>query len=212
MAYGYREYVSVDGVRYYLRDAEAPHPDTIGEWLEQNVVKSVLLDMFYPIGKLWISDDSTNPGNIVGGTWTPITERFILAAGSHYPALSEGGSANAVVVAHDHTTHASIGDNGSHIHAVSGTAASAGGHTHGLGDRWSSGEGNDSAYRRTANREAVVINTSTAGAHTHNISGTATQNGIHNHAVSVAVDSSGVSGVGKNMPPDHVSYVWKRIA
>lgn len=52
-----------------------------------------LLDLFYPVGKVWVSRNSTDPGEIVGGTWTRIEDRFLLMAGSTYSAGDTGGAA-----------------------------------------------------------------------------------------------------------------------
>lgn len=52
-----------------------------------------LLDLMYPIGSIYLSVSSVNPQTIFGGTWEPIQDRFLLAAGSSYAAGSTGGSA-----------------------------------------------------------------------------------------------------------------------
>lgn len=42
---------------------------------------STLVDIFYPVGKIWQSFDSTNPQDIFPGTqWQQITGRFLRAA------------------------------------------------------------------------------------------------------------------------------------
>ncbi len=47
----------------------------------------------YPVGSYyWNETDSTNPGTLLGfGTWTAVTDKFIVARGSTY--TSTGGSA-----------------------------------------------------------------------------------------------------------------------
>lgn len=52
-----------------------------------------------------MSVNSTNPGTWLGGTWEQIKDRFLLAAGTTYSAGSTGGSADAVVVSHTHTSN-----------------------------------------------------------------------------------------------------------
>ena len=54
--------------------------------------KSVI-DMVYPVGAIYMSVNSTNPGNLFGGTWERIKDRFLLAAGDTYAAGSTGGEA-----------------------------------------------------------------------------------------------------------------------
>ncbi len=61
----------------------------------------------FPIGHIYYSTASTNPGTLFGGTWTRIQDRFLLAAGSTYAAASTGGAAThtltvAELPAHSH--------------------------------------------------------------------------------------------------------------
>lgn len=57
---------------------------------------------FFPIGHIFISTSSTSPASTFGGTWEQIKDKFLLAAGDTYSANTTGGSANAVVVSHQH--------------------------------------------------------------------------------------------------------------
>lgn len=54
--------------------------------------KDILLSA-YPVGKLYISADSTSPATLFGGTWVRIKDAFILAAGDIYAAGDTGGEA-----------------------------------------------------------------------------------------------------------------------
>lgn len=63
-----------------------------GSWTFQSL-RSLLLNMVYPVGSIYISYNSTNPATLFGGSWTRIQGRFLLAAGSLYPAGSTGGEA-----------------------------------------------------------------------------------------------------------------------
>lgn len=57
----------------------------------------------YPIGKLWISVNSTNPENIVGGKWEFIGSDTFIASHGITNAGNVGGSNNAINVSHSHT-------------------------------------------------------------------------------------------------------------
>ena len=50
-----------------------------------------LLDLLYPVGALYLSAATTDPGTVLGGTWQRIQDRFLLAAGESYAAGSTGG-------------------------------------------------------------------------------------------------------------------------
>lgn len=45
----------------------------------------------WPIGSIYMSVNSTSPANLFGGTWERISETFLFAASSGYPAGSTGG-------------------------------------------------------------------------------------------------------------------------
>ena len=56
----------------------------------------------YPVGSIYLATANNEPAGRFGGTWEQIKDVFLLAAGDTYPAGSTGGSADAVVVLHDH--------------------------------------------------------------------------------------------------------------
>ena len=57
-------------------------------------VEKLLLNYCHPVGSLYISEKSTDPATIFGGTWERIKDKFILAAGDSYSAGSTGGEAS----------------------------------------------------------------------------------------------------------------------
>ena len=65
----------------------------------------MMLDMFYPIGSIYItmSNSVQNPSELFGGTWEQITNTFLYCS---YDAGEEGGSKKITVnnlPAHNHT-------------------------------------------------------------------------------------------------------------
>ena len=62
-----------------------------------------ITDLIYPVGSVYISVNSTDPGELFGGTWQQIKDRFLLSAGDTYAAGSTGGSAKATLPSHTHT-------------------------------------------------------------------------------------------------------------
>lgn len=68
---------------------KAPEANKVLEIPEDWMIKrDQLFAVFYPVGAIYMSVDSTNPGTLFGGTWERITGRFLLAA-------TDGGSSGA---------------------------------------------------------------------------------------------------------------------
>lgn len=66
--------------------------------------KSVI-DMVYPVGAIYMSVNSTNPGNLFGGKWEQIKDRFMLACGDTYAAGSTGGEATHTLTVDEMPSH-----------------------------------------------------------------------------------------------------------
>jgi len=86
---------------------------------------------------------------------------------------------------------------GAHTHSVSGTAASAGDHSHAQ-RAWRNGGGGNGVYidRNVFNTNGNVDTSSStvnAGAHTHNVTGTAASAGAHAHTVAVGAHTHTVA-------------------
>lgn len=141
-----------------------------------------LIDLIYPVDSIYLSVNNVNPSTLFGGTWEQIKDRFLLAAGDTYTAGTTGGSADAVTVSHTHT--ASTNSTGSHKHTFKYRSNMGTGSSVGSphSDSYTSGTGD--------------IETNSTGAHSH----------------TVTINSTGVSGTGKNMPPYLTVYMWKRTA
>lgn len=78
----------------YARNVYSERPD--GTMLS-------ITDLIYPVGSVYISVNSTDPGVLFGGTWQQIKDKFLLSAGDTYAAGSTGGSAKATLPSHTHT-------------------------------------------------------------------------------------------------------------
>ena len=53
-----------------------------------------ILGLVYPVGSIYMSVNSADPGTLFGGTWQRIQDTFLLAAGSTYSPGDTGGSAS----------------------------------------------------------------------------------------------------------------------
>ena len=78
----------------YARNVYSERPD--GTMLS-------VVDLIYPVGSIYMSVNSADPGTLFGGTWQQIKDRFLLSAGDTYAAGNTGGSAKATLPSHKHT-------------------------------------------------------------------------------------------------------------
>lgn len=62
-----------------------------------------IIDLIYPVGSIYMSVNSADPGTLFGGTWERIQDKFLLASGNAYGAGTTGGSAKATLPSHTHT-------------------------------------------------------------------------------------------------------------
>ena len=65
---------------------------------------SDLIDVIYPVGSIYMSVGNTSPSTLFGGTWEQIEDKFLLACGTKHQNGDTGGSEDAVVVTHTHST------------------------------------------------------------------------------------------------------------
>lgn len=72
----------------------------------QTLGSNYILDNVYPVGSIYMSVNSTNPGNLFGGTWEQIQGRFLFGMNSSYPAGSTGGEVTHKLTAAEMPTHA----------------------------------------------------------------------------------------------------------
>ena len=86
------------------------------------------LSTIYPIGSIYTSTVSTNPSTLFGfGTWVAFgAGRVLIGDGGGYAAGATGGSADAIVVSHNHTATTTSTDSG-HTHGISPSAWTDGG-------------------------------------------------------------------------------------
>lgn len=164
-----------------------------------------IFDLIYPVGSIYMSVNSTNPGTLMAGTsWQRITGRFLLAA-------TDGGSSGASQAA---------GNTGgspylqAHTHSFTGSA-----HSHDAGKnqcflRYNQGTVSAGVQERSVasgasgNYKAPVVNSANVDWSYLDKTSSETVGGTVG-----AVNTSGLStGNAGNMPPYLAVYVWKRTA
>lgn len=154
-----------------------------------------ICNLIYPVGSIYLAVNSTNPSTLFGGSWTQISDKFIVGAGSVYGAGSIGGSSS-----HSHTT-------GAHALTISEMPS----HTH-IQDSHSHTQHPDTWMNRTPVDGYVPASgtfIAQANTATYYTGGTTATNqytggsGAHSH---------GNTGSSSNLPPYLAVYIWKRTA
>lgn len=225
--------LSIDGVIGDIWDDAAIHEEDLENVvlsiLDSAAVRTKLLNIYHPIGSYYFTNNDVNPGTFLGGTWASIEGKFLIGASDVYEVNSEGGTPDAIIPEHSHTASGIALDNGAHTHTISGSAANNGNHIHYSNDPtyiWLTYKGSRSAEKiGSISGSGHTIpqlaeggdwqgryTTNTAGLHGHTVTGSAGSNGTHRHNVTVTVNNSGESGVGKNLPPYKAAYIWVRTA
>lgn len=169
-----------------------------------NVINRDVPNKVYPIGSIYMSINSTNPSELFGGEWERIQDTFLLASGQTYTNGSTGGSADAVVVKHNHTQNPHNHTQNAHNHTSNsdGTRSFL---TAPTGSNWNEVAGSNisgSGYHYVATPDTSNYNVW--------VNQTANKTAT-NQAQTATNQESGVDGTGKNMPPYLAVFVWKRI-
>ncbi len=189
--------------------------------------KTLTWDDVYPIGSIYMSVNAINPGNLFGGKWEQIQNRFLLAAGTSYNNGTTGGSAT-----HTPSGTLSGGAVGNHTLTVSEIPA----HTHTKGtmnitgqwkikgdsnnagvDATATASGAFSAINETASGSKVEgsnwscgtgFNFNAANSWTGETSSVG-DGGAHNHPFTQPTFTGTVQDT---MPPYLAVYMWKRVS
>ena len=92
--------------------------------LENKTTVKAIIDVVYPVGSIYISKESVNPGTLwPGTTWTREAEgRCIIGIGTGYPTVGATGGSTTVDLSHTHTSAA-------HTHSINSHTHSTGNHT-----------------------------------------------------------------------------------
>jgi hypothetical protein len=213
----------------------APTDADVDVWVDPtgSINLSALWNSIYPVGSIYMSTSSTNPGTLfTGTTWSQISDRFLVGMGSTYKTAGGTGGASSVTLAtgnlpsHNHSVSITTGNQSAgHTHsipALSGTAASAGSHNHLVTSKTTSyGSGSQSSWRclswtGTNADWTQNIYSGDSGAHTHSVTTTAsTSGGIsanHTHSVSGNTGNQGSGTAFSIIPPYYAVYMWRRTA
>ncbi|HID3252683.1 TPA: prophage tail fiber N-terminal domain-containing protein, partial [Escherichia coli] len=157
----------------------------------------------YPSGVIPDMRGWTIKGKPASGRAVLSQEQDGIKSHTHSASVSSTDLGTKTTSSFDYGTK-STNNTGAHTHSLSGSTGSAGAHTHGNGIRWPGGGGSalafydgggftyvkDSQYQvspGTSSSRSYYqrIQTQSAGAHTHSLSGTAASSGAHAHTVGI---------------------------
>lgn len=155
----------------------------IDAYIEQ-MFNRLNLEKNHPVGSLYMSENPTPPSTLFGGSWTQITDTFILAAGSAYPAGSIGGEAKHLLTLNEAPKHSHYPSGGSAWHF---SVTKGGADDTGIG------------------RKEMALDSSSGW-------WTVTTNGRDESMIYHKTDTQGGGVAHNNMPPYEAYYIWKRIA
>ena len=169
----------------------------------------------YPVGSIYCSIDSTDPGTLFGGTWVAIgAGRALVAAGGGFAVGSEGGSDTHTLTVEEMPSHAHTawtGEAGLHGHAARTDTANLTGSFNpgGLGITASGvcslGAGKQPSNSGYATDSSIVnINAS----HMHNVG----VDGAGNHTHTVGVGATGGGQAFSVRNPYIAVNMWRRTA
>ena len=169
----------------------------------------------YPVGSIYCSIDSTDPGALFGGTWAAIgAGRALVAAGGGFAVGSEGGADTHTLTVEEMPSHAHTawtGEAGWHEHAARTDTANLTGSFNpgGLGVSASGicslGAGSQPSNRGYATDSSIVnINAS----HMHNVG----VDGAGNHTHKVGVGATGGGQAFSVRNPYIAVNMWRRTA
>lgn len=175
-----------------------------------------LVDIIYPVGSIYMSTSSVDPSVLFGGVWERIKDTFLLASGNTYSEGSVGGSADSIVVEHNHEQNAHNHGQNAHNHAQNGHTHTPGSGrsfmTAPTGSGWNEIAGSNisgSGYHYVATQDKSNFNVYVAGS--GSTTATNKETTATNKETTATNKPTGESGVGKNMPPYLAVNVWKRL-
>lgn len=173
-----------------------------GTWADAKMSTKELVDILYPVGHIYMSTNSANPGTLFPGTtWEAYAQgRVLIGAGTGTDSRSEKKTFAAGSTGGEYNHQLTVGEMPSHSHEIS--LSNNGEHTHKIRRRTgysnstseASSWGCGMAYSNGT--EVARVDSQSAGTHTHD----------------VTVNNAGGNTAHNNIQPYISVYIWRRTA
>lgn len=160
----------------------------------------------YPVGSIYLSVNNTNPSTLFGGTWEQIKDKFLLASGDTYSNGATGGSADSVVVSHNHTQNSHNHTQNAHKHGTGSSSLTS----FLITNKNIAVNGDSRTWPSKASSTLHLVYAPDGGSIEEAV-GTANTTATNN-ATTATNNAVGESGSGKNMPPYLVVNIWRRTS
>ena len=168
-----------------------------GTWADAKMSTKELVDILYPVGYIYMSTNSANPGTLFPGTtWEAYAQgRVLIGAGTGTDSRSEKKTFTAGSTGGEYNHQLTVGELATHNHSA--TSNNTGAHTHTFARAKGDSDYSNGIHNSWWGPQNNATNTTnTAGNHTHSIS----------------VNNAGGNEAHLNMQPYITCYIWQRTA
>ena len=174
-----------------------------GTWADAKMSTKELVDILYPVGHIYMSTNSANPGTLFPGTtWEAYAQgRVLIGAGTGTDSRSEKKTFTAGSTGGEYNHQLTVGEIPAHKHTVTVSLNTAGKHEHTFRAHSGSYTGEHMFYESARD--------STSG---HEKRNWIDANGNHTHTPTVSEKNIGNSQVHNNIMPYISIYIWQRTA
>jgi len=186
-----------------------------------------LFEAIYPVGSIYISSNSTNPGTLFGGTWEAYAQgRTLIGNGTSdqaFNAGATGGSSTHTLTtnempSHTHTQNSHNHSQNSHTHTFHGYNQT--GYVNNIGMRTGNGTSLSSQIGGVfaGSTDPGQSNADGSGSGAVNINFSMTPTGYNdattatNNATTATNNNTGGGASHNNLQPYIVTYIWRRTA